>query len=171
MAFTIRAVHEADASAISQIYAYHVLHGTASYEIEPPSSDETLVKIRRVTEPGWPFLVAEEDDEIVGYAYATQFRDRAAYRFACEDSIYVAASKMRRGIGTALLDKLMERSSAVGFRTIVAVVGGAEPASIALHERCGFLEVGRLKRVGFKFDRWLDSVYLQRDLPQTTNHR
>lgn len=165
MAFTIRAVHEADTSAISEIYAYHVLHGTASYEVEPPSRDETLAKIRRVTAPGWPFLVAQEDGEIVGYAYATQFRDRAAYRFACEDSIYVAAGKMRRGIGGALLKSLMERSSAFGFRTIVAVVGGAEPASIALHERCGFLEVGRLKGVGFKFDRWLDSVYLQRDLP------
>ena len=168
MAFTIRAVREADASAIAAIYAYHVLHGTASYEVEPPSSDETLAKIRRLTEPGWPFLVAEEDGQIAGYAYATQFRDRAAYRFACEDSIYVAVTKMRRGIGAALLDSLIERSSAFGFRTIVAVVGGAEPASIALHQRCGFLEVGRLKGVGFKFDRWLDSVYLQRDLPHRT---
>ena len=165
MAFTIRAVRDADAGAIAKIYAYHVLHGTASYEVEPPSRDETLAKIRRVTEPGWPFLVAQEDGDIVGYAYATQFRDRAAYRFACEDSIYVAATKMRRGFGKALLDALMEQASAFGFRTIIAVVGGAEPASVALHQRCGFLEVGRLKGVGFKFDRWLDSVYLQRDLP------
>lgn len=164
MNFTIRAVREDDASAIAAIYAYHVLHGTASYEVEPPSKEETLAKIRRVTEPGWPFVVAEEDREVVGYAYATQFRDRAAYRFTCEDSIYVAAKKARQGIGRALLYSLMERSAEYGFRTIVAVVGGAEPASIALHERCGFLEVGRLNKVGFKFDRWLDSVYLQRDL-------
>jgi phosphinothricin acetyltransferase len=161
---SIRPVQETDADAIAEIYAHHVLHGTASYEIEPPSVDETIAKIRRVTVPGWPFIVAEEDGVVVGYAYATQFRDRAAYRFACEDSIYVAADKARRGIGTILLSALIERSALFGFRTIVAVVGGAEPASIALHESCGFREVGRLKKVGFKFGRWLDSVYLQRDL-------
>ncbi len=161
---SIRPVQEADADAIAAIYAHHVLHGTASYEIEPPSVKETIAKIRRVTEPGWPFIVAEEGGEVVGYAYVTQFRDRAAYRYACEDSIYVAADKARRGIGTILLNVLIDRSALFGFRTIVAVVGGAEPASIALHESCGFREVGRLSKVGFKFGRWLDSVYLQRDL-------
>lgn len=161
---TIRPVQEADAEAIAAIYAHHVLNGTASYEIEPPSVDETTAKIRRVTEPGWPFIVAEEEGRVVGYAYATQFRDRAAYRFACEDSIYVVADKARRGIGRMLLEALIHRSAHFGFKTIVAVVGGAEPASIALHENCGFQEVGRLKKVGFKFGRWLDSVYLQRDL-------
>ncbi|HJP67652.1 MAG TPA: GNAT family N-acetyltransferase [Sphingomicrobium sp.] len=161
---SIRPVQETDADAIAAIYAHHVLHGTASYEIEPPSVGETIAKIRRVTGPSWPFIVAEEEGVVVGYAYATQFRDRAAYRYACEDSIYVAADKARRGIGTILLKALIDRSARFGFRTIVAVVGGAEPASIALHESCGFREVGRLKKVGFKFDRWLDSVYLQRDL-------
>ena len=103
--------------------------------------------------------------EVVGYAYATQMRPRAAYRFTAEDSIYVHPDRQRRGTGRALLETLVERSAACGFRTMIAVVGGAEPASIALHEGLGFRQVGRLTRVGFKFGRWLDSVYLQRDLP------
>lgn len=160
----IRDVTEGDAEAIAGIYGYHVLHGTASYEIEPPSADDTLAKIRRITGPGWPFLVAELDGNVTGYAYVTQFRDRAAYRFTCENSIYVQSEVMGRGIGRALLEALMERSAAFGFRTIVAVIGGAEPASIGLHSALGFREVGRLKAVGFKFGRWLDSVYMQREL-------
>ena len=153
VAVTIRPVEEADAEAIAAIYAHHVLHGTASYEIEPPSIEETIAKIRRVIEPGWPFVVAEEEGVVAGYAYATQFRDRAAYRFACEDSIYVAADKARRGIGRMLLEALIDRSALFGFRTIVAVVGGAEAASIALHECCGFRVVGRLKNVRLQVRR------------------
>ena len=164
-ALIIRDVAEADASAIAAIYGHHVLHGTASYEIDPPSLQETLARIRRVTERGWPFIVAEMDREVEGYAYATQFRDRAAYRFACENSIYVRSGRMGRGIGEALLRALMEHSADFGFRTMVAVIGGAEPASIALHSKCGFAEVGRLKAVGRKNERWLDSVYMQRELP------
>lgn len=163
-AVEIRDVRESDAEAIAAIYAHHVLHGTASYEVEPPSAHDTLEKIRRITGSGWPFIVAEHEGEVAGYAYVTQFRDRAAYRFTCEDSIYVDAARMGRGIGRALLEALVERSAAYGFRTIVAVVGGAEPASIALHSKCGFREAGRLTRVGFKFGRWLDNVYMQREL-------
>jgi phosphinothricin acetyltransferase len=111
-----------------------------------------------------PFLVAEAGDRVAGYAYATQFRDRAAYRFTCEDSIYVHPDMMGRGVGRTLLEALMERSAGFGFRAMIAVIGGAEPASIALHAKCGFDEVGRLKAVGFKFDRWLDSVYMQRSI-------
>ena len=165
MDISIRSVRESDAEAIARIYAHHVLHGTASYEVDPPSAEDTLAKIRRVTTSGWPFLVAEGDQEIIGYAYATQFRDRAAYRFTCEDSIYINAKMMGRGAGQALLESLMRASAEHGFRTMVAVIGGAEPASIALHAKCGFEHMGRLKAVGFKFDRWLDSVYMQRDLP------
>jgi L-amino acid N-acyltransferase YncA len=160
----IRDVSEGDAKAIAAIYAHHVLHGTASYEVDPPSTDETVAKIRRITGPGWPFLVAEAEGSVAGYAYATQFRDRAAYRFTCEDSIYVDPQMIRRGIGAALLEALMRRSADYGFRTMIAVIGGAEPASIALHAKCGFAEVGRLTAVGFKFGRWLDSVYMQRRL-------
>ena len=164
-AVTIRDVAEADASAISAIYGHHVLHGTASYEIDPPSLEETLSRIRHIIGRGWPFIVAEIDREVAGYAYATQFRDRAAYQFACENSIYVRPGRMGRGIGKALLRALMEDSAEFGFRTMVAVIGGAEPASIALHSKCGFAEVGRLKAVGWKKELWLDSVYMQRELP------
>ena len=126
-------------------------------------------KVRRITAAGWPFIVAELDGEIAGYAYVTQFRDRAAYRFTAEDSIYVHCDQMRRGIGKALLERLIERSAAHGFATIVAVIGGAEPASISLHASLGFTEVGRLSRVGVKFGRWLDSVYMQLNLTESTN--
>jgi L-amino acid N-acyltransferase YncA len=160
----IRDATEDDAAAIATIYAHHVLNGTATYDIDPPSLEEMLTKLRHIAAAGWPFLVAEDGGEVAGYAYATQFRDRAAYRFACEDSIYVAPARMRRGVGKALLRSLIDRSADCGFRTMVAVVGGAEPASIALHSALGFEEVGRLKRVGFKFGRWLDSVYMQRTL-------
>lgn len=160
----IRDVTEEDADAISAIYAHHVLHGVASYDIEPPTEADTLAKIERVREAGWPFMVAEIDGEVVGYAYATQLRDRAGYRYTAEDSIYVHHDFVGRRIGKALLTELLRRAATNDFRTMIAVVGGAEPASVALHASLGFEIVGRLKSVGFKFGRWLDTVYMQRDL-------
>lgn len=153
-----------DSGAVHAIYTHHVLHGTASYDIEPPSLDQIRDKMQWVLEEGWPFLVVECDGAVVGYAYATQFRDRAAYRFTCENSIYVDPDWTGRGLGKALLQALLERSGEHGFRTMVAVIGGAEPASVALHAACGFAEVGRLQRVGWKKGRWLDNLYMQRDL-------
>lgn len=160
----IRDVTEEDADAIAAIYAHHVLHGVASYDIEPPTEADTLAKIERVREAGWPFMVAEIDGGVVGYAYATQLRDRAGYRYTAEDSIYVHHDFVGRRIGKALLTELLRRAAANDFRTMIAVVGGAEPASVALHASLGFEIVGRLKSVGFKFGRWLDTVYMQRDL-------
>jgi phosphinothricin acetyltransferase len=157
----IRDALESDAEGIAGVYAHHVLNGTASYDVEPPTVADTRAKISRIRRAGWPFLVAEVQGQVAGYAYVTQFRDRAAYRYTAEDSIYVHPDHMRRGVGRALLKALLERSEKYGFRTVIAVVGGAEPASIGLHERCGFQEVGRLRRAGFKFGRWLDNVYLQ----------
>jgi len=161
----MRDARESDAEAVHAIYAHHVLHGTASYDLEPPSLEYMRDKIGWIIGEGWPFLIAEQDGAVVGYAYATQFRDRAAYRFTCENSIYVHPDWTGRGIGKALLKRLLERSAQYGFRTMVGVIGGAEPASIHLHVSCGFAEVGRLKAVGWKKGRWLDSVYMQRDLP------
>lgn len=161
MNVTIRNVSEDDAEAVQAIYAHHVLHGTATYDIDPPSTDAMRDKIRSIHRAGWPFIVAELDGEVAGYAYATQYRDRAAYRFAAEDSIYVHPEMTGRGVGKMLLNALVGRSAESGFRTLVAVIGGAEPASIAVHASCGFREVGRLKAVGFKHERWLDSVYMQ----------
>jgi L-amino acid N-acyltransferase YncA len=160
----VRDAAESDAAAVHAIYAHHVLHGTASYDIEPPPLDEIRHKMRWVLDEGWPFLIASHAGAVAGYAYATQFRDRAAYRFTCENSIYLHPEWMGRGIGKTLLKALLERSAHYGFRTMVAVIGGAEPASIGLHASCGFEEVGRLRAVGWKKERWLDSVYMQRDL-------
>lgn len=162
----IRDARESDAEPIAAIYAHHVLHGTASFDMEPPRVEHIRSKIRAVLDAGWPFLVAERGGGVIGYAYATQFRDRPAYRFACEDSTYVHPDWMGQGIGKMLLQTLMVRSAECGFRTMIAVIGGAEPASIALHAGCGFGEVGRLRRVGWKKERWLDSVYMQCDLPE-----
>jgi phosphinothricin acetyltransferase len=160
----IRDASDSDAEAIAAIYAHHVLTGTASYDIEPPSTVFHREKICRIGQSAWPFLIAESGGGVLGYAYASQFRDRAAYRFTCEDSIYVHPKHLHRGIGRTLLQALLDRCAEAGFRTMIAVIGGAEPASIALHKSCGFEEAGRLQHVGFKFGRWLDSIYMQREL-------
>ena len=160
----IRDVTLADAEAVAAIYAHHVLTGTASYDIDPPDDEFHRAKIERIAAAGWPFVVAEWAGVVAGYAYVTQFRDRAAYRFTCEDSIYVHPEWLGRGVGKSLLEDLLKRAPASGFRTMIAVIGGGEPASVGLHRVFGFAEVGRLKAVGFKFGRWLDSVYMQREL-------
>jgi phosphinothricin acetyltransferase len=154
----------ADAEAIAAIYAHHVLHGTASFETEPPTAGSWREKIGAVAARGWPFLAAKADGQIVGYAYAMQFRDRPAYRYTCENSIYVDHRRLGEGIGRQLLDALIEEARRAGFREMIAVVGGAEPASIGLHEACGFVKAGRMHGVGHKFGRWLDTVYMQRRL-------
>ena len=157
----IEDVTESDATAIAAIYAHHVIHGTASYDTVPLTSDETLTKIRRITAAGWPFLVVQKDGQVVGYAYVTQFRDRPGYSWTCENSIYMHPGWQGRGIGKTLLEELVRRAEAFGFRQMAAVIGGAEPASIALHQACGFREVGRLHAAGWKHNRWLDNVYMQ----------
>jgi phosphinothricin acetyltransferase len=160
----IRGFQSADTNAVADIYAHHVLHGCASYETVPPTVAEMESRLQAVTTAGWPALVAVREGGVVGYAYAAQFRPRPAYAYACEDSIYVAPGHLGRGIGRSLLSALLDAAEAAGFRQMVAVVGGAEPASVALHQALGFEEVGRLPGLGWKHGRWLDSVYLQRAL-------
>ena len=161
---SIREARQEDAEAIADIYAHHVLHGTASFEETPPSVQFWRDKIEMIGSQPWPFLVACDGSEVVAFAYATQFRDRPAYAFTCENSIYVHPDRLGRGIGRALLNELIEAARHTGFRQMIGVVGGGEPASVALHKSCGFLEAGRMKSVGFKFERWLDTVYMQRSL-------
>jgi phosphinothricin acetyltransferase len=160
----IRDAKPEDAEAVAAIYGHHVLHGTASYDVAPPPAEYLRAKIEGVSAEGWPFLVAERNGVVVAYAYATQFRDRDAYRFTAEDSIYVHPAWVGQGIGGVLLDALIARSVAYGFRTLIAVIGGADPRSSALHAKHGFSEVGRLNAVGRKHDRWLDSVYMQLEM-------
>lgn len=161
MTVAIRPAVPDDAAAIAGIYAHHVLHGTATYEIVPPSAATMREKIVHIVAKGWPFLVAYEEAEVLGYCYATQFRDRPAYAYACEDSIYVSVDHARRGIGRALLTALLAAATDHGFRQMVAVIGGAEPASVALHAALGFEHAGRLPAMGWKSGRWLDSVYMR----------
>lgn len=159
-----------DAEAVAAIYGHHVLHGTASYDVEPPPAEYLRGKIKTVLDAGWPFLIAERDDLVVGYAYVTQFRDREGYRFTAEDSIYVHPEWMGQGIGGELLDALIERSVAFGFRTLIAVIGGAEAGSVGVHASRGFREVGRLHAAGYKHGRWLDNVYMQLEMRSTADY-
>jgi L-amino acid N-acyltransferase YncA len=153
-----------DARDIAAIYAHHVVHGTATYDFDAPDSIFWATKIADIQSRGWPCVVADEDGMVVGYAYATQIRDRPGYRYTCEDSIYVHPDRVGQGVGSALLTALIDASSDAGFGQMIAVIGGAEPASVAVHTRLGFREVGRLSNVGFKFGRYLDNVYMQRAL-------
>jgi L-amino acid N-acyltransferase YncA len=161
----IRPATPDDIAAIAALYGHHVRHGTGTFEEVPPSADDMAGRLARVLDAGWPWLVAEADGAMLGYAYAAQFRDRSAYRFACEDSIYLAPEAAGKGLGTSLLAALIEAATRCGFTTILAVIGdSANAGSIALHRKFGFTEVGTMARVGYKFERWLDVVILQRDL-------
>lgn len=162
----IRVATLEDAAAIAGIYAPHVLTGTASFETEPPDVAEMTARMARILGKGWPWLVWEEGGDILGYAYAAQFRDRAAYRHTCENSIYVAQGAARRGIGAALLTALCDAARAAGFAEMIAVIGdgGGNLASIGLHRAAGFDDAGRLRNVGLKFGRLLDVAYMQKSL-------
>ncbi|MDF1633211.1 GNAT family N-acetyltransferase [Mycoplana sp. MJR14] len=165
MAFTIRNAAEGDIAEIAEIYRESVLNGVASYEIEPPGLDEMRARFAAITSARYPYIVAMgEDGTILGYAYASAFRTRPAYRWLVEDSIYLAPEARGRGIGGALLAELIARCTALGFRQMVAVIGGAHPASVAVHQAAGFEHGGRMKATGFKHGRWLDTVIMQRAL-------
>jgi len=141
-----------------------VLHGLASFEEEPPTVEELERRYRDVTGRGLPYLVAESSG-VVGYGYCSPYRARSAYRYALEDSVYVRHDLSGRGIGKRLLEELVRRCEGLGYRQIIAVIGdSANAASIGVHAACGFLRVGTLRSVGFKFGRWVDSVYMQRPL-------
>lgn len=149
---------------IAAIYDHHVRHGTASFDSEGPSAEQWANKIEDVLSRGWPFLVAEADGVVLGYAYATQFRDRPAYLHTCENSIYLAPEAIGHGVGGQLLAALIDAARYCGFEQMIAVIGGGEPASMALHAKLGFVERGRMKDVGLKFGRKLDTIYMQRAL-------
>jgi phosphinothricin acetyltransferase len=160
----IRPARESDAQAVCDIYAWHVTNGTATFDTTAPDAGGWAEKIADFAVRGFPFLVAEREGDVVAYAYAARFRDRAAYAHTCEDSIYVAHDARGGGIGTVLLTALIDAARAAGFQQMIAVIGGGEPASVALHGKCGFVHAGRMRNVGYKFGRLLDTVYMQRDL-------
>ena len=161
----IRPVRPADIRDITAIYSHAVEHGTASFEIEPPSEAEMATRQKMLLDGGFPYLVADAGGVIAGYAYAGPYRPRIAYRYTVEDSVYVHPRAARRGIGRMLLAELIAEAQTRGFRQMVAVIGdSAQIASIELHRALGFSDVGTLRHIGFKHGRWLDSVLMQRAL-------
>ncbi|MGA7984162.1 MAG: N-acetyltransferase family protein [Burkholderiales bacterium] len=155
----------ADLGAIHAIYSHHVLNGLASFEEVPPSPEEMRRRFDEILGRGLPFLSLELDGAVAGYGYCAPYRARSAYRYALEDSVYVRPDMVGRGVGRALLGELIGRCAALGYRQLVAVIGdSANSASIALHASQGFLRVGTLRSIGFKFGRWVDSVIMQRPL-------
>ena len=154
-----------DLPAIQAIYAHYVLRGLASFEEEPPSVAEMQRRYEDTLARKLPYLVADLGGTVAGYAYGAPYRTRSAYRYAVEDSVYVRPDAQGRGVGTALLRELVRRCEALGYRQLIAVIGdSAHAASIALHAGEGFVRVGTLRSVGFKFGRWVDSVLMQRPL-------
>lgn len=166
----IRFAHERDIDAITSIYEQAVLLGTVSFEIDPPDEKEMLRRMQQVFAFKAPYLVAELEGQILGFAYASAYRPRAAYRFTVQDSIYVHPECRSVGVGTQLLTSLISECEIRGFSQMIAIIGDSEnKASIGLHKHCGFEHVGTLKNVGFKFDRWLDSVLMQKTLSASQN--
>jgi L-amino acid N-acyltransferase YncA len=161
----IRPATEADAAAVAAIYGHHVLHGFGTFEEEPPSDVEMAGRIAAVLARGLPYLVAEEEGAVVGFAYAGPFRPRAAYRYTVEDSVYIAPQAIGKGVGKALVTEVIARCEALGLRQMIAVIGDSGNAgSIGLHRALGFEDAGIGKAFGFKHGRWVDVVWMQRAL-------
>jgi len=161
----IRSAAEADVPDLQAIYAQHVLNGTGTFEEEPPSVEEMAARFHNIVDHGFVWLVAEDATGVLGFGYCAPFRDRSAYRFTVEDSIYVREDVRRQGVGRALVARLIELATAQGNRQMIAVIGDSENvASIGVHASLGFHLVGTMKAVGVKFGRWLDVVTMQRAL-------
>jgi phosphinothricin acetyltransferase len=161
----VRAYRDGDLTRVHAIYAHHVIKGRASFELEPPTPEEMRDRLTALREGGYPVLVAAPEDAVVGYAHAGPFRPRPAYRHTVEDSVYVDAAFAGHGLGAALLGALIADCAARGFRQMIGVLGDRNNlASIRLHENLGFRHAGLLEAVGFKHERWLDVVLMQRSL-------
>lgn len=161
----LRAATEDDLPAITAIYQHHVKVGTASFELSPPGEDEMTRRFRETLRRGFPYIVAEVDGEVLGYAYGGQYRPRIGYRYTVEDSIYIHHEHTGRGLGRALLAEFITLCERAGYRQMIAAIGDSTNiASIRLHEEFGFTMIGTLKAVCWKFNRWIDSVLMQREL-------
>ena len=162
---TIRQSSLQDVPSIARIYAHHVAHGTGSFETEAPDVAEMTRRRDEVLARQLPYLVAEHDGQVVGFAYANWFKPRPAYRFSAEDSIYVDDSMRGQGVGKLLLQALIAQCEAAGVRKLIAVIGdSANQGSVGVHQAAGFRHVGTMESVGWKFDRWLDIVMMERAL-------
>src|ERR1700684_4195431 len=162
---SLRAATTADIAAITRIYAHAVDHGTASFELEPPDEAEMARRQQKLMARNFPYIVAELAGAVVGYAYAGPYRDRRAYDWCVEDSLYIAPEFHRQGIGRLLLMRLIVATEALGFRQMIAVIGdSANTASVAVHAAVGFRLIGVFQAIGYKHGRWLDTVLMQRAL-------
>lgn len=161
----IRPAASTDIPEIQAIYAHHVLHGAGTFEEIPPSVEEMQGRFQAIVDHRWSFLVSADATGVLGYAYFNQMRDRSAYRYTAEDSIYVREDVRGQGVGKALVQQLLSDAAAAGFRQMVAVIGDSENVgSIGVHASLGFQRAGLLRASGFKFGRWVDTVYMQRAL-------
>lgn len=159
----IRPSTDADVSAMTAIYAHHVLHGTGTFEITPPTEADMVGRRADVLAKGLPYLVLEDATGVIGFAYCNWFKPRPAYRFSAEDSIYLAPAAAGRGLGRLLLQELMAQAERAGVRKLIAVIGDSgNRGSIGVHRSCGFSQVGVLSACGWKFERWLDVVLMER---------
>ena len=164
-AFRIREAVEADVREITAIYADEVKHGIATFEEMVPTADDMAARLAHIKCHALPYLVAERAGTVLGYAYAGQFHARAAYRYTLEDTVYIHEDARRQGVGKALLEALLARSEAIGARQMIALISYTpDSGSIALHTQQGFRPIGILKAVGYKFGRWLDVAYMQRQI-------
>lgn len=162
---TIRDSRDGDLPAITAIYAHHVLHGTGTFETTPPTEAEMTARRADVLAKGLPYLVAEDGGRVLGFAYCQWFKPRPAYRFSAEDSIYVDKDAAGRGLGRALLAELSARAEALGLRKLIAVIGDSDnAASVGVHLGAGFTHAGTITACGWKFDRWLDIVLMEKKL-------
>ena len=161
----IRSATPADLPDIQAIYAHHVLHGTGSFEEAPPPVEEIQRRFAGIIARGWSYLVATDATGVLGFAYFSQMRERAAYRYTAENSIYVREDVRGQGVGKALVERLLLDAAAAGFRQMVAVIGDSENVgSIGVHASLGFQRAGLLRSTGLKFGRWVDTVFMQRSL-------
>ncbi len=161
----IRAATPADLPDIQAIYAHHVLYGAGTFEETPPSLEDLTARFRSIAEKGWSYLVSADQTGVLGYAFYAQYRDRSAYRYTAEDSIYVRDDVRGQGVGKALVARLLQEAETAGFRQMIAVIGDSENiGSIGVHASLGFQRAGVLRASGLKFGRWIDTVYMQRPL-------
>jgi L-amino acid N-acyltransferase YncA len=161
----VRTATAADAEALAAIYGHHVLHGFGTFEEEPPSPAEMESRRAAIADRGLPYLVAEDGNQVLGFAYAGPFRPRQAYRYTLEDSVYIAPHAIGKGVGRAVLSAVIAECEALGIRQLVAVIGDSgNAASIGLHRALGFVDAGMGKSFGFKRGRWVDIVWMQKSL-------
>lgn len=161
----IRPSRDEDLAAITAIYAHHVLHGTGSFETDAPSAADMAARRADVLSKGLPYLVAEHEGQVAGFAYGNWFKPRPAYRYSVEDSIYLAPDLQRKGLGRALMAELLARLEAVGIRKVMAIIGdSANTGSVGIHQAFGFTQVGIVESCGWKLGAWRDIVIMQKTL-------